>query len=181
MLPSIVHERSLNGLISMKMMGIICCGLRTDQTSTQLNAYGRFCANILDRALLFLEEWCFIPPGVFQRHVKSMPRHTETALVAHSGPAPNFMLFFSIDFSSVWITVFSRLSKNLGCQVNLVTSKSSLCQSVSADEPSWLKSKKHTGVHTPKTRLLFKQALWETETQTRSLLKIMRYLIWSKL
>ncbi len=45
------HEEALTGLMSMRMMWIICYGIRSHQIWTQLNTYGRFWSDVLDSAL----------------------------------------------------------------------------------------------------------------------------------
>lgn len=49
--PSIEHDGTLNGWLSMKMVWIIFCGLRVHQNSVPLSTYGRFLADVLDGAL----------------------------------------------------------------------------------------------------------------------------------
>ncbi len=78
--PSIRHEGSLNGLMSMKMMWIICY----HTISTQLNSYGKFWIDMLDSALHHHHQniklgnilWknSVHPSSRVQRLVESMPK-----------------------------------------------------------------------------------------------------------
>ncbi len=96
--PSTGQEGSLNGLMSMKMMWIICYGLHSHRISTHMNTCGRFWTNALDSALHHHHQnikWGNIfwkngvhPSSRVQRLGESMPRSTEAVLEARGGPTP---------------------------------------------------------------------------------------------
>ena len=65
--PTIGHKRSLDGLMSIKMMGIICCGLHSHPIVTQLNTFARYCTSVIDTTLLHLHQnmkWSFWKHGI---------------------------------------------------------------------------------------------------------------------
>lgn len=122
LLQSTGYKASLNGLMSVKLMWIICCGLRSHQISTQLYIYGRVWTDMLDSAFchhLHNTKWgntfgrrVFFPSVEFQRLLESIPRRIEAVLAAHGGYLETlccfflYMLLVYMSLSRVFITVF---------------------------------------------------------------------------